>query len=478
VAHNTATGWLRRYGQAIRRHWNSAAFRITLNYGLLTILTTLILLLFIYSQVVGVLRTQLSNQITHAEQRLFSMFEAGGMGAVVDAIDMAIADELDGGEDLYLLTDSDGRKLAGNVQAMVAQGGQTGLFGTNVELRNTSVNGYFKLRTFPDGHVLLIGHEAGRIDRVTDMIMQGIGAAVALALVLVVLGAYVFRREFERRVGALRTTARRIGPGQLSLRVPHAHGSDEFSHLNHDVNAMLDRIEQLMTGVRHVSDTIAHDLRTPLMRMQARLQSVQHPAASTAEFRRAVDGMAEEIDRLNILLGKLLQISELEAGVRRKAFGPRRLDLIAADVVDLYSALAEDRQITLALRTEKQALVQGDAELLANACANLIDNALKHARAAVQVRVDSNGEKVSLTVEDDGPGVAPESTERLGERFYRPDTSQPGLGLGLASVKAIVALHGGRLTFFNVHDGNEGSGLRVNVEFPCPTADETQHEDG
>lgn len=467
MAHDASTPWLRRYGRAISRHWHSAAFRITLNYGLLTILTTLILLLFIYTQVVGVLRTQLSNQIGHAEQRLVGMFDAGGISAVVDAIDLAIADELDGGEDLYLLTDGDGRKLAGNVAAMVAHPGHAGLFETNVVLRGEQVGGYFKLRAFPDGQVLLIGHEAGRIDRVTDMILQGIGAAVALALVLVVLGAYVFRREFERRVGALRTTARRIGPGQLSLRVPHAHGSDEFSHLNHDVNAMLDRIEHLMTGVRHVSDTIAHDLRTPLMRMQARLQSVRHPGASTADLRYAVDGVTEEIDRLNTLLGKLLQISELEAGVRRKTFGPRRLDLIAADVVDLYSALAEDRRVTLALRADRQAIVQGDAELLANACANLIDNALKYARDTVRVRVEAGGEEVILTVEDDGPGIPQESTLRLGERFYRPDTTQEGLGLGLASVKAIVSLHGGGLAF---SAGAGGTGLMVRLGFPKPAS--------
>lgn len=468
MAQRAPASTLRRYWKAIRSHWNSAAFRITLNYGLLTILTTLILLLFIYTQVVGVLRTQLSDQISHAEQRLVAMYNAHGLNAVIDAIDLAIADELDGGEDLYLLIDSEGRKLAGNVESMVDDRGDTGLFETNVNLRHREVGGYFRLRTLPEGQMLLIGHEVGKIDRVTDMILRGIGVAVALALLLAILGAYVFRREFERRVGALRTTARRIGAGQLSLRVPQSHGSDEFSHLNHDVNAMLDRIEHLMTGVRHVSDTIAHDLRTPLLRMQGRLQAVQHSNASRSELRRAVDGVTEELDRLNILLGKLLQISELEAGVRRKTFGPRRLDLIAADVVDLYSALAEEREITLAIKAGQPAIVQGDAELLANACANLIDNALKYARSTVCVLVHAGSEEITLTVTDDGPGIPPESASRLGERFYRPDTTQEGLGLGLASVKAIVSLHGGKLVFIPDPEGAEKSGLAVTLAFPRP----------
>lgn len=442
------------------------AFRLTLNYGLLTILTTLILLLFIYIQVVDVLRSQLAQQINHAQQRLVGMLHTGGLGTVVEAIDMAIADELDGGDDLYLLTDRHGGRLAGNIDTLQSYTGYGGLFEMDVRVAGEPVRGHFKRQVLPGGHVLLIGHEVGRIERVQDRILQGIGLTVALAAVLVVLGAYVFRREFERRVGPLRATARQIGAGQLSLRVPQAHGSDEFSHLNNDVNAMLDRIEQLMNGVRHVSDTIAHDLRTPLMRMQGRLRSVQHDGASRDELADALERAVEEIDRLNTLLGKLLQISELEAGVRRKAFITCRMDIIAADVADLYSALAEERRISLTVHAPRAAYVHGDPELLANACANVVDNALKHAATSVHIAVGCGAGEVVLAVRDDGPGVPGESLARLGERFYRPDTTQEGLGLGLAGVKAMVSLHGGRLNFSGVPGQAGTPGLEVRVHLP------------
>lgn len=466
MAGNIAVARLRGYWKTINQHWNSATFRLTLNYGLLTILTTLILLLFIYIQVVDVLRTQLASQINHAQQRLVTMLHSGGVTAVIDAIDLAIADELDGGDDLYLLTNRDGRRLAGNIDATQSYAGYGGLFEMDVLLGEREIRGHFKRQALPDGHILLIGHEAGKTDQVTGMILRAIGFTVALAVVLVVLGAYVFRREFERRIGPLRATTRQIGAGQLSLRVPQTNDSDEFSRLNHEVNAMLDRIERLMEGVRHVSDTIAHDLRTPLMRMQGHLRSVQHSGASKEELANAVDRAIEEIDRLNTLLGKLLQISELEAGVRRKAFITCRLDLIVADIVDLYSALAEENQIILEMDAQQPVSVHGDPELLANACANLVDNALKHAATRVSVGVDNSNEGVYLYVKDDGPGLPGTSLERLGERFYRPGATQEGLGLGLASVKAMVSLHGGRLDFSNGSGLREARGLEARIFLP------------
>jgi len=457
----------RRYWQTISRHWHSVTFRLTLIYGLLTILTTLILLLFIYIQVVDVLRTQLGNQIDHAQQRLVTLLHTGGMDAVVEAIDLAIADELDGGEDLYLLTDQNGQRLAGNIDTPQSYASWRGLFEMTVQLDEREISGHFKRRILPDGHELLIGHEAGRTERVTEMIWRAIGFTVLLALLLVVLGAYLFHREFERRISPLRATARQIGAGKLSLRVPQTQGSDEFSRLNDEVNAMLDRIEQLMVGVRHVSDTIAHDLRTPLMRIQGRLRSVQHGNPSREELAEALHRAIEEIDRLNTLLGKLLQISELEAGVPRKAFVTCRLDLIIADITDLYSALAEEQQISLTLHAPEAAPVHGDPELLANACANLVDNAVKHAQANVCIRVVTVPDGVFLYVKDDGPGLPATALERLGERFYRPDESREGLGLGLASVKAMITLHGGSLDFSTGPSDHANPGLEARVFLPA-----------
>ena len=457
-----------------RSHWNSVAFRLTLNYGLLTILTTLILLLFIYVQVVDVLRTQLGNQINHAQQRLVTEFHVGGVAAVIDAIHLAIADELDGGDDLYLLSGPQGNRLAGNIEVHRPQAALGGLFEMDVRHNERQIKGHFKRRSLPGGYELLIGRDAGKTDRVTAMISQSIGITLSLAILLAVLGAYLFHLEFERRLSPLRAITRQIGAGKLSLRLPKVQGSDEFNRLNHDVNAMLDRIDQLMAGVRHVSDTIAHDLRTPLMRMQGRLRQVQHGEPSKEELTDAVDGAVEEIDRLSTLLGKLLQISELEAGVPRKSFVTARLDLIVSDIVDLYSALAEDNGVVLLMQSSEAVSVQGDPQLLANACANLVDNALKHAKTSVNVCITQSDTEVLLSVKDDGPGLPEASLVRLGERFYRPDESQEGLGLGLASVKAMVSLHGGRLQFSNCQNAS-GTGLEARIYLPAPAREGVAH---
>lgn len=452
--------------QIIGRYRDSIAFHLTLSYGLLAIVTTLVLLAFIYVQVIGVMRTQLSEQIDHAEQRLALEFATGNIAAVSVAVNRAIADELDGADDLFLLSDHNGNVLAGNIEEATHYPVASGMFETVVKVNGMQVVGYFKRTQFPDGHALLIGRESGKIEHVSAMILRGMGTAVALALLLIASGTYIFRRKLERSVRTLRTTARRIGPGQLSLRVPEMSAPDEFSQLSQDVNAMLDRVEKLMKGVRHVSDSIAHELRTPLMRMQGRLRSAQIAGASHDELAETVDRVALETDALTALLGQLLQISELEAGVRRKPLVPCRLDLIAADLTDLYYALAEDRNISVCLQAHEPCTVQGDAPLLGNVCANLIDNAVKYASHAVKISISSNDTSVILIIEDDGPGVPQDSLAQLGERFYRLDTDKDGLGLGLATVKAITAVHGGSVEITNCSYGATAGGLRVKVLFP------------
>ncbi len=458
-AEHDPPGWR----QAGRRYWHSMAFRLTLTHGLLVALSTTILLSFVYMQVVGVLRTHLLAQIQELEQELIEQLHTGGIDALTAAIEQAVARQRGDDQDLYLLLDGEGRPLAGNIEPLAHYPSHAGPLETSVVLHGRPMPGYFNLRHLPGGETLLTGHGAGRIDKVTGMIAQGIGVTVALAVLLVLLGTYVFRHELEMRVGAVRRTARQIGPGQLSLRVPQTPRPDEFAKLDHEVNAMLDRIERLMTGVRDVSDSLAHDLRTPLMRMQARLRSVQRPDASRAELAEVVDGLAVELEQVGALLGRLLQISELEAGVRRQAFEPCRLDRIAADVVDLYGALAEELQIRLELAPPPPVPIQGDAQLLANACANLVDNALKYAQSQVVVRVQADAQSACLSVEDDGPGLPPDSLERLGERFYRPNLSRDGLGLGLASVKAIASLHGGQLHFGTGSGPVGASGLKAEL---------------
>src|SRR5690606_24977370 len=263
-------------------------------------------------------------------------------------------------------------------------------------------------------------------------------------------------------------TAMQIGAaGQLTQRIPLGHRQDEFALLTRDINHMLDRIEQLMNGVRNVSDSVAHHLRTPLTRILAKLRTALRPGSTYDELRNSVVFLAGEIEDLAKVAEKLLQIAEFESGARRKKFEEARLDLIARDVVDLYEAVAEEEQATLQLTCTDAVCILGDQDLLAAASACLVDNALKYAgsgaRILVTVEKVEHQEQARIGVTDSGPGILPSKQRRIGERFYRLNHDIPGHGLGLATVIAIARLHDAS---FELH--NTDPGFSVSLTFAKP----------
>jgi signal transduction histidine kinase len=212
---------------------------------------------------------------------------------------------------------------------------------------------------------------------------------------------------------------------------------------------MLDRIEHLMDGVRHVSNAIAHDLRTPLGRIRSRLEEALRPGNTTAQLAGTAQFAIQQVDELIWMLDRLLQIAEAESGAHRQSFAPVAVAAVVSDVVELYDATAEAEGITLVSEIEGQPVTLGDKNLLTSALANLTDNALKYAGsgATVRVRASQDRDTVSMIVQDDGPGIPPAERPRVVERFYRLDQSRslPGNGLGLSIVAATASLHWGRL---------------------------------
>jgi len=297
---------------------------------------------------------------------------------------------------------------------------------------------------------------------IEQLVWRALLAGGAVALLLAIGGALLFRRQLEHRVGAIRRTALEIEAGDLSRRIPVSAVDDEFARLNRDINHMLDRIEHLMDGVRHVSNAIAHDLRTPLARIRSRLEEALRPAESMTELAGTARFAIQQIDELIKMLDKLLQIAEAESGARRQSFTPVRLALVLSDVVELYDATAEAEGITLVNETEDDPVTFGDKNLLASATANLIDNALKYAGAGATVRIRTTKEHdtVSVVVQDDGPGIPAAERSRVVDRFYRLDQSRslPGNGLGLSIVTAIASLHSGKL---HLEDADPGLVARM-----------------
>lgn len=457
--------------------WGSVAFRLTLNYSLFALCTSLILLALFYYQTVGILESQFSRQVSITAQRMSAHFGQRGLPGLINEINLELADHVNSDTEMFLLLDAQDTMLAGNIEpdATLLALEQTGIK-HKVTLRGHAAHGYLVAHHLPGGAKLVVGQDLRDLLVIKQLIKRVSLAAISVTALLVLLGAYLFRRTLQRRVEVIRRTAMQIGAGELTQRIPIARRQDEFALLTHDINNMLDRIELLMHGVRNVSDAVAHHLRTPLTRILARLRTALRPGSTYEELKSSIVFLANEIEDLAQVSEKLLQIAELESGTRRKKFEMARLDVIADDVVDLYEAVAEEQHATLRLIAGGPVPVYGDRDLLAGAIACMVDNALKYAgtAASIQVRVEAaeRSGHTRITVSDNGPGILPGKQQRVGERFYRLNNEIPGYGLGLATVIAIARLHDATFDLRNTNPG-----LSVSLTFPTQIAPEFRGTD-
>jgi len=449
---------------------NSVAFRLTLNYSILALLTSLLSLMFVYYQSVKILEAQFSRQVQITAQRLNAHFEQGGLDGLTKEIELEMADHVNTDSEMFMLLDPEKKMLAGNIEwqpdsAVFDGNGVT----QSVLLRGQPAHGYLVARKLSDGSTLIIGHDLRDLYDLKEVIQKVSLTATGVTALLVLLGAVIFRRVLQRRVEVIRRTAAQFGAGKWKQRIPTPIKQDEFALLSNDINGMLDRIERLMHGVRNVSDAVAHQLRTPLTRMQVKLRTINWENAPRAEVCQNIEQLSAELDDLVNVSEKLLQIAELESGVRRKHFEAVRLDTIVADVVDLYEAVAEDQHAQLTFECSEAAPLRGDPDLLAGALVILVDNALKYAgeHARIHLAITRGTTQTVLSITDNGPGIPPDKISRIGERFYRAHQNIPGYGLGLATVIAIARLHNGVMALHNTEPG-------LCVELTFPHATETQ----
>jgi signal transduction histidine kinase len=432
------------------RFWSTVAFRLALSYGLLAIGSMSVISATFYFGTVGVLARSTDTKLLSISNKLAAHFHTRGGDQLRQEIEQLLADGIEQDTEVYLLISPNGRKVVGNIA------GWTAAATSPDRLRDLNVlrNGRPSLsrllpRVLADGSILVVGRDMQDQREIEQLVWHALLAGGAAALLLAIGGAVLFRRQLEHRVSAIRRTAREIEAGDLTRRIPITGVEDEFARLNRDINSMLDRIEHLMDGVRHVSNAIAHDLRTPLGRIRSRLEEALRPGNNTLQLAGTARFAIQQVDDLIQMLDRLMQIAEAEAGARRASFTPVPLGSVINDVVELYDATAEAEGITLVSEIESDPVTFGDRNLLVSALVNLIDNALKYAGngAAVRVRAVQEQDTVSIVVQDDGPGIPSAERSRVVGRFYRLDRSRrlPGNGLGLSIVTAIASLHWGRL---------------------------------
>ena len=440
------------------RFWGTVAFRLALSYGLLAIGSMSVISAAFYFGTVGVLERSTDAKLLSISTRLARHFESRGEEGLWQEIQQLLVDGIDQDTEVYLLVAPDGRKIVGNIFGWTQKSAPLDSLTDLAVMRNgrPSVSRLLPW-LLPDGSILVVGRDLQDQREIERLVWHSLLAGGAVALLLAIGGALLFRRQLEHRVGAIRRTALEIEAGDLSRRIPIPDVEDEFARLNRDINRMLDRIEHLMDGARHVSNAIAHDLRTPLGRIRSRLEEALRPGDSMAQLAGSARFAIQQVDELIQMLDRLLQIAEAESGARRQSFAPVPLASVLSDVVELYDATAEAEGITLTSKIEGRPIALGDKNLLTSALANLIDNALKYAGSGSRVQVRAIGERdtVSLVVQDDGPGIPPTERARVVDRFYRLDQSRslPGNGLGLSIVTAIASLHWGELDLADASPG-------------------------
>lgn len=401
---------------------------------------------------------------------------AGGLPGLVEAV---TARSRSRGPTYYLLTDLRGGKLAGNLAAPPA------------ELGDKPAGGLFRLASTGTGASRLafgIAADTGvgaRLLAARDIDDQRQYArrmqwAFLLGFGLLALaglaGGVMISRRVLRRIETIAEVSRSVMGGDMSRRVALAGTSDELDDLAANLNRMLDRIELLMAGLREVSDNIAHDLKTPLTRLRTRAEAALREGREAGHYRDALERTIEEADDLIKTFNALLLIARLEAGALEQSMAEVDLGALVRDAAELYEPLAEERGLALTVAAGEGITVRGNRQLIGQAVANMIDNAIKYsgkpagkasgaAPGPITVTLVAAASGPEIAVADRGPGIPPEDRARALKRFVRLDQSrsQPGTGLGLSLVAAVARLHGG-----GVRLEDNAPGLRIVLALPRP----------
>lgn len=460
---------------AFTKLFRTTTFRLSLSYLALFSAAAAVAVFFIYWNTTVLLSRQLNQTIEAELTGLAEQYRAGGLDQLVRIV--AERSETPGNS-LYLVADKDGKQLAGNLSAVSPQlwdsvGPVEFVYSRpasgGVERRLAFAN-VFRL---PGGYRLIVGRDIEDRRELSRLILNtmlwGLGAMALVGIG----GGYWVSRKLLTRIDGLAATTRTIMAGDLAGRLPVSGSGDELDRLSQSVNLMLARIEQLMAGLREVSDNIAHDLKTPLNRLRNRVEEALREPQDETAYRDVLERTIEEADGLIKTFNALLSIARLEAGAGGENRDTLDMAALVQDVAELYEPVAEERGIALKAQAADPIIIHGDRQLLGQALANLIDNALKYGAPSagagngyapeVDVQADARGGVARIVVSDRGPGVPDTERDRVLSRFVRLEESrsEPGSGLGLSLVAAVARLHGGKLRL----EDNE-PGLRVVLSLP------------
>jgi signal transduction histidine kinase len=459
---------------AIAKLFRATAFRLTLVYLLVFVVFAASLLGYFALNTRRLITEQITATVNTEISGLSEQYSQGGIRRLVIVVDLRSRRP---GSSLYLVTTATGEGLAGNVGSL--EPGvldHPGWLETNYRRleapEGSEHRALVEVVQLPGGFRLLVGRDLEERERLFGIVVNAGQWSLALVIVLGLAGGFFVSRRVLSRIDAMTATAQTIMAGDLAGRLPVAGTGDELDRLADHLNAMLERIEALMRGLKEVSDNIAHDLKTPLTRLRNRCEQALRGNTDVAEYRAALEGTIAESDDLIRTFDALLMIARAESGHARDNMTEFDAAEIVRDVGELYEPLADENGLALRVEAPSAAPVRGNRELVSQALANLIDNAIKYAKpngtvngemngavngvpAEIVVTADNEGDRIMLTVADRGPGIPEADRGRVVERFVRLEQSRsaPGSGLGLSLASAVARLHGGELKLEDNHPG-------------------------
>ncbi|MGI6245259.1 MAG: ATP-binding protein [Pseudochelatococcus sp.] len=463
---------------ALGKLFRTTAFKLSAIYLLLFTLFAAFIIGYVAWNTRQVIDGQIRDTIEAEIRGLSEQYRIGGIRRLVTVIERRTREP---GASLYLVTTFAGEQLAGNVASVPL--GLLDRPGEHETLYSPGGDGEARTREavahvflLPGGFRMLVGRDVGEREHLGGVVRSALLLSLGLVTVLACIGGWFITGRVLRRVDAMTETTRTIMAGDLGGRLAVAGNGDELDRLALNLNAMLDRIGELMAGMKEVSDNIAHDLKTPLTRLRNRAEEALRTARTPEEYARALEATIEESDNLIMVFNALLTIARLEAGNGAPAPAPFDAAETARSLAELYEAAAEEARapVVVGIAPDLVLPVSGNRELVGQALANLIDNALKYgmpegaegAQIAVAARRerDHEGRDVAIiTVADRGPGIPEADRARVLERFARLESSRtrPGFGLGLSLVAAVTRMHGGTLSL-----EDNAPGLRVVMSLP------------
>lgn len=448
-------------------------FRLALVYVGLFSVSAIILFAFIYTFATGYLQTQITESIRTRYNYLLNEYRDNGSTGVASRIKELIAEDDDGTE-IYLLVNREYEKMSGNLNEWPANAVSEGKFEKEGEWVRFHIEGSrenpagieVKAAVYPISkwRWLLVGESLQSSSKIEQIIVQTFWASLLLTLVMAFIGALVMTRSVMGRLGVINRSAQTIMHGNISARIPYTKGGDEFDELSANLNEMLDKIEMLLLSIGQFANNIAHDLRSPLNRMINRLDAGLRSIDTDNPAYKLMEKNIRDMEGLVGTFNSILKISELEANTDFRNFEPCDLGAALSGIVEFYEPLAAEKNISLAADIREGCLISGEKNLLTQAFANLLDNAIKFTPqgGAITLSCMRKGGHIEAIIADSGPGIPAEYRGKVFEKFFRLEQSRgsKGNGLGLSLVEAIARIHGAQIQL-----EDNAPGLRVQLTF-------------